>query len=148
MYRNRGQVGRESHLSPESWCNGNRRSRVTSWAKLLAGNLRVTRHADDQMSLPAYWSISPEQLLAELHTSASGLTEDDAKRRLQQYGPNSLKAGSQVTALGLLLNQFRRPLVLILIIAAIISAVVGEWPDAAIVLVVVSGSTTLDCVQE
>ena len=121
---------------------------MTFWAKVFAGDARATRHDGDQTSLAAYWSMWPEQLLAELHTSPNGLSQDDAQRRLQQYGPNSLKAGSQASALGLLLNQFKSPLVLILVIAAIISAVVGEWPDAAIVLVVVLGSTTLGFVQE
>ena len=64
------------------------------------------------------------------------------------YGPNLIQAGSQTTALRLLLNQFKSPLVLILVFAAIISAIAGEWPDAVIVLAVVLGSTTLGFVQE
>jgi Mg2+-importing ATPase len=50
--------------------------------------------------------------------------------------------------LGLFLSQFRSPLVLILIFAALVSAFVGEWADASIVLVVVLGSTMLGFVQE
>lgn len=106
------------------------------------------RHDDDRTALAAYWSITPEQLLTELRSSSNGLSQDDAERRLQQYGPNALKAGRQATAFGLLLNQFKSPLVLILVFAAIISAIAGEWPDAAIVLAVVIGSTTLGFVQE
>ena len=121
---------------------------MTSWAKLFTGNLHATRHDDDRTALAAYWSITPEQLLTELRTSPNGLSQDDAERRLQQYGPNALKAGSQTTAFGLLLNQFKSPLVLILVFAAIISVIAGEWPDAAIVLAVVLGSTTLGFVQE
>ena len=52
------------------------------------------------------------------------------------------------TALGLLLSQFKSPLVLILIFASIVSAFVGEWTDAIIVLAVVIGSTMLGFVQE
>lgn len=48
----------------------------------------------------------------------------------------------------MLLNQFKSPLVLILVFAAIISAIAGEWPDAVIVLAVVLGSATLGFVQE
>ena len=68
--------------------------------------------------------------------------------RLNQYGPNALKAQRQTTAFGLLLRQFKSPLVLILIFAAIVSAFVGEWIDASIVLAVVLGSTMLGFVQE
>lgn len=121
---------------------------MTFWAKLFTGHSRATRHEDDRTALAAYWSLTPEQLLTELHTSLNGLSQDDAERRLQQYGPNVLKAGSQTTALGLFLNQFKSPLVLILIVAAIISAIAREWPDAVIVLAVVLGSTTLGFVQE
>jgi Mg2+-importing ATPase len=121
---------------------------VTFWAKLFTGKPRATRHDDDRMALAAYWSITPEQLLTGLGTAPNGLSQADAERRLQQYGPNALKAGSQATALGLLLNQFKSPLVLILVVAAVISAIAGEWPDAVIVLAVVLGSTTLGFVQE
>ncbi|MBX9790368.1 MAG: magnesium-translocating P-type ATPase [Pirellulales bacterium] len=95
-----------------------------------------------------YWSASPERLLTDLCSSANGLSQREAERRLDEYGPNTLKPGSQTTALGLLLNQFKSPLVLILIVAAIISIVAGEWPDAMIVLAVVAGSTGLGFVQE
>jgi len=100
------------------------------------------------VSLSTYWSVTPEQLLSELHASPEGLSEDEAARRLKEYGPNALKVGNQVTPLRLLLNQFKSPLVLILVFAAIISIIAGEWPDAVIVLAVVLGSTTLGFVQE
>ncbi len=103
---------------------------------------------EDRTSLSDYWSVTPEHLLSELHSSPQGLSQDDAARRLEEYGPNSLKAGSQVTPLRLLLNQFKSPLVLILVFAATVSIIVGEWPDAIIVLAVVLGSTTLGFVQE
>jgi Mg2+-importing ATPase len=121
---------------------------VTSWAELFTNIPPATRHADNQSALAAYWSARPEQLLTELRSSPNGLTQDDAERRLKLFGPNSIKTGSQTTAIGLLLNQFRSPLVLILVFAAIISAIAGEWPDAVIVLAVVLGSTTLGFVQE
>jgi P-type Mg2+ transporter len=121
---------------------------VTFWANLFAGRPLAARHHDDRAALAAYWSIAPELLLSALRSSPSGLSQDDAEQRLKQYGQNSIKAGSQITALGLLLNQFKSPLVLILVFAAIISAVAGEWPDAVIVLAVVLGSATLGFVQE
>ena len=90
-----------------------------------------------------YWSLTPEQLLSALHASRNGLQPADAEQRLKQYGPNTIGAQQQVTALRLLLRQFKSPLVLILIVAAIISGIVGEWVDASIVLAIVLGSTIL-----
>ena len=96
----------------------------------------------------AYWSILPEQLLSALQASRSGLQPADAERRLKQYGLNTIKAQQQATALRLLLSQFRSPLVLILIFAAIVSGILSEWVDASIVLAIVLGSTILGFVQE
>ena len=96
----------------------------------------------------AYWSLAPEQLLSALHASRNGLQPADAEQRLKQYGLNTIGAQQQATALRLLLSQFESPLVLILIFAAIVSGVVGEWIDASIVLAIVLGSTILGFVQE
>jgi len=95
-----------------------------------------------------YWSITSEQLFSILKTSEKGLGQLDVEGRLKQYGLNGLEKQHQATALGLFLSQFKSPLVLILIFAAIISIVVGEWTDASIVLAVVFGSTILGFVQE
>ena len=96
----------------------------------------------------AYWSTAPEQLLSRLHATPDGLPLSDAERRLKQYGPNTIRAQQQATALRLLLRQFKSPLVLILVFAAIVSGIVGEWIDASIVIAIVLGSTILGFVQE
>ena len=48
-----------------------------------------------------YWSLTPEQLLAALHTTNDGLQQTDAESRIKQYGPNALKAQRQATPFGL-----------------------------------------------
>ena len=99
-------------------------------------------------ALDTYWGLAPERLVAELHTSNTGLQQTDAAGRIKQYGLNALKAQQQTSVFGLLLRQFKSPLVLILIFAAAVSAFVGEWTDAIIVIAVVLGSTLLGFVQE
>jgi Mg2+-importing ATPase len=101
-----------------------------------------------QTTPDAYWSQSSEQLLTALHSSDKGLQQSEAEKRLDQYGPNTIRAQQQTTAFRLLLNQFKSPLVLILIFAAVVSGFVGEWTDAIIVLAIVLGSTLLGFVQE
>ena len=95
-----------------------------------------------------FWSQPLDRLLTSLNSSAAGLSSAEAARRLQQVGPNTLKAGRQVTALGLLLNQFKSPLVLILVFAVIVSAFAQEWIDATIILVIILSSSLLGFWQE
>ncbi|MGB5556755.1 MAG: magnesium-translocating P-type ATPase [Paracoccaceae bacterium] len=97
---------------------------------------------------PAYWSRPLVQLLADLGSSTDGLRQSEAERRLVQYGENQLVEQGQVTVLRLLLRQYESPLVLILIFAAIVSMVVREWSESAIILAIVAGSTLLGFVQE
>lgn len=93
-------------------------------------------------------ALSAEELLSAQSSSRNGLQPADAEQRLKQYGPNTIRAKQQTSALRLLLNQFKSPLVLILIFAAIVSGFVGQWVDAIIVLAIVLGSTILGFVQE
>ena len=86
--------------------------------------------------------------MAQLRTAAGGLTPAEAASRLKRYGANALDEKAQATALGLFVNQFKSPLVLILIFASIVSLVASEWIDAAVVLAIVLGSTVLGFVQE
>ena len=101
-----------------------------------------------QAAPEAYWSLPAERLMTQLGSEARGLTRREAARRLKQYGPNALKAMKRATALGLFANQFKSPLVLILIVASIISLAAAEWIDAGMVLVIVVGSTLLGFGQE
>lgn len=96
----------------------------------------------------AYWSLQAEKLMVALGSDASGLSAREANARLKHYGPNALEAKKQATALGLLGNQFKNPLVLILMVAAAISMVAAEWVDAGVVLVIVFGSTLLGFAEE
>lgn len=96
----------------------------------------------------AYWSLPAEALLKALAAERNGLPEREAAARGTRYGPNSLKAMKQATAWSLFLNQFRSPLVLILVAASLISLLAAEWVDAGVVLVIVIGSTLLGFTQE
>src|ERR1700690_77565 len=103
---------------------------------------------DSESAPESYWSLGTDQLLSALKTSNKGLSQAEAEERLKQYGLNALEERHKVNAFGLFLNQFKSPLVLILIAATIISILVGEWTDASIILAVVLGSTILGFVQE
>jgi len=95
-----------------------------------------------------YWSQPLDALLIDLCSTPDALSTVDAHERLAEVGPNTFDARGRVTALSLLLGQLKSPLVLILVFAAAISAVVHEWVDAAVVLVVVLGSAVVSFAQE
>jgi Mg2+-importing ATPase len=106
-----------------------------------------SQQEDQQVQFP-YWSYTVEKLFSDLNTTKNGLQPAEAELRLKKYGLNSIRAKLQATAMSLLLSQFKSPLVLILIFAAIVSGIVQEWVDASIVLAIVLGSTILGFVQE
>jgi Mg2+-importing ATPase len=111
-------------------------------------NKSQTQQSKTPAPLETYWTLAADQLLAALHTTDKGIQQTDAEIRIKQYGLNALQTQRPTSALGLLVRQFKNPLVLILVFAAIVSAFVGEWTDASIVLAVILGSTILGFVQE
>ena len=95
-----------------------------------------------------YWNQPAAELLDQLESSAEGLKSTEAEARLARVGRNVLQAKKQATALGLFLNQFKSPIILILVFASLVSLVLKDWVDAIIVLSIVVGSASLSFVQE
>jgi Mg2+-importing ATPase len=95
-----------------------------------------------------YWSQPSESLLAALHSTPDGLSTAEVRQRLEQFGPNALEAREKATALGLFLNQFKSPIILILLFATGVSAALQDWVEALIILAIVLGSAALSFVQE
>jgi Mg2+-importing ATPase len=106
------------------------------------------RLESNHMTAPTNWERSMEDLFATLNSSADGLTSQEAEERLAEMGANSLEARKESSPLGLFLNQFKSPIVLILLTATIISAFVHDWVDALIILVIILGSAILSFSQE
>jgi Ca2+-transporting ATPase len=98
----------------------------------------------------AIWhAIERAQVLKELNTDLhTGLTEGEVKTRLEKYGYNELKKEEGVSPLTLFINQFKNVLIIILLIATVLSALVGETFDAALILVIVAFCAVLGFIQE
>jgi Mg2+-importing ATPase len=94
------------------------------------------------------WSQPLRDVLAHAQSSPAGLSSDEAHRRLTQFGPNALTVERDASALRTFVSQFKNPVVLILIFAALVSAFMAEWADAAVILVIVMGSAVLSFSQE
>ena len=87
-------------------------------------------------------------VLARLESSASGLTEDEAARRLVEAGANTLPEGEVRTVPQMVADQFKDFLILLLIGAAIVSGVLGELADTIAIVVIVVLNAIIGVVQE
>ena len=96
---------------------------------------------------------SVQEVLQEQNVTAEGLTSAEAKKRQEQYGPNKLKDAEKKTTLQRFLDQLKDPMLIILMIAAAVSAVTnliaGEsLAEVFIILIVVLLNAVLGVVQE
>ena len=96
----------------------------------------------------AFWSKPAESVLRDLQASENGLKTDEVKRRLERYGPNIPVGGWRAGWWGLLLRQFTNPIVLMLIGASVLSFLLHDPTDAAIILGIVLVSGMLGFWQE
>lgn len=86
------------------------------------------------------------QLLStDLH---NGLTDQEAAKRRQEFGPNSITAHPGPSLWIKFFSQFRQPLVYILIIASAVMASIGEFVDAAVIFAVIFINAVVGCIQE
>ena len=93
-------------------------------------------------------SLPIEEVYERLCAGPSGLSEDEAGKRLVQYGPNVLPTRKPPGIPILFLRQFKSPLIYILLIAAIISYLLQDVKDAAFILLVVLLNAGIGLVQE
>jgi Mg2+-importing ATPase len=87
-------------------------------------------------------------LLQQLGTTSEGLSQEEARQRLKTLGPNLLQGKPRAGARSLLLAQFKSPIILILIGAALLSFYLKDRPDAVIILIIVGISGLLGFWQE
>jgi Mg2+-importing ATPase len=93
-------------------------------------------------------SLSKEELMDKLKTSEEGLSAAVVSEKLRLNGPNVLRNDSKQTTFKLLLKQFRSSLIYLLILAAILSFLLKDYGDGAIILVILVINTGLGFYQE
>jgi len=104
--------------------------------------------SDSTQPTQPYWNLPLHEVERQLDATADGLTTQAAGQRLEQVGPNQLTASQQLGALHIFLEQFKSPIVLILLFATAVSAILQDWIDATIILAIVFGSALLSFFQE
>ena len=101
------------------------------------------------MTNQLWHSMSVDTAIKELKADPlRGLAPEEAGNRLDQYGPNELMHEEKASPWALFFNQFKNILIVILIVATLLSAFVGEYVDAAIILVIIVFCAVLGFVQE
>jgi Ca2+-transporting ATPase len=101
------------------------------------------------MSQQTWYQLETDALL-EAHglDPERGLSEGEAKRRLEEAGPNELSEGARLSPLTLFLNQFKDFMVLVLMGATLISGLLGEYLDAVTILAIIVINGVLGFIQE
>ena len=93
------------------------------------------------------WQKNRVELFHDLDCGEAGLSAAQAADRLNQYGPNELQSGEQKSVLRIFLEQFADFLVIILILAAAISALLSDVESAVVILAVITMNAILGTVQ-
>ena len=114
----------------------------------LARRMFAQRHPQSRAGLREYWSQPADQICRQLGTAPSGLTSDQAQRRLREFGRNELREARTMSHVDILLRQFASPLQLLLLFAAIIAAATGELTEAVIVGLILSASAFIQYRRE
>ncbi|MCM1364278.1 MAG: cation-translocating P-type ATPase [Faecalibacterium sp.] len=106
-----------------------------------------------------YYLQTVDETFESVQSSPNGITENDAAARLEKNGKNKLKEGQKTSMISRFLNQLKDPMIIILIIAAVISAITGFFEakaagetfiptDTIIIMVVVIINAVLGVLQE
>jgi len=105
------------------------------------------RHNMDSQPL-AWYRMDARQARTELSSSEEGLSEQEAVNRLRRYGPNALTDEQQISIIKVALHQFTSPLIYLLLIAALITFLLGEYIDTGVIMAVVVINAIIGFMQE
>ncbi|MCG2710348.1 MAG: HAD-IC family P-type ATPase, partial [Thermodesulfovibrionales bacterium] len=96
----------------------------------------------------SWYQLSVKEVFHKLGTSESGLTDAEARQRLEEYGPNKLAEEEKISKLKILLHQFTSPLIYILLIAGIVTILLKEYIDSGVIFAVVILNAIIGFIQE
>ena len=95
-----------------------------------------------------YYKKEIEEVTKELKTSSSGLTDKEAQERIQKYGRNILPRKKKDSVFKIFFNEFKDPIVILLLFAILASFLVGEYIDAIAILVIILIDIIMGTYQE
>ena len=95
-----------------------------------------------------YYNKNIEEVLNELETSSNGLTKEEVEKRKQLYGKNELPKKKKDSIIKIFFNEFKDPIIILLIVAIIASFIVGEVIDAIAILFIILVDIIMGTYQE
>jgi Ca2+-transporting ATPase len=114
--------------------------------------MKKTTSQNNEMPAPhsneIWHALSADEVLEHLEVHNNGLTSSEVAKRQVQYGLNQLTEAPRPGFLRLLWEQFNNFIVMLLIVAAVVSALLGEWVDASAILTIVLLNAILGIIQE
>lgn len=93
-------------------------------------------------------NIEIEEIFKTLNTSPRGLSEEEAERRLLEYGPNQIEEEESISKTRILLAQIKNPIIYIILITAIITFIFGKYTDTIVIGIVILFNTIIGYIQE
>ena len=94
-----------------------------------------------------YYQMSRTEVQKTINGSTQPLTDEQVKQNQEKYGPNALAEGKKKSVPQIFLEQYKDFLVIILIVAAIVSGILGETESAIVILIVITINAILGTVQ-
>jgi Ca2+-transporting ATPase len=104
--------------------------------------------ASDPTPTQEWHALTGEQVLQHLQVHDEGLTTAEAEKRLKQYGQNQLREAPRPSFWALMWRQLSSFVVVLLIIASIISALLGDYVEAIVIMAIVLLNAALGIIQE
>ncbi len=99
--------------------------------------------------MTSWYQLSVPQTLETIKTTiTTGLTVDDAASRLTENGKNELVEGEKRKPFDIIFDQMKEPMVIVLIIAAIVSGLMGEFIDVSVIMLIVILNAVIGFTQE
>src|SRR4051812_40601621 len=102
----------------------------------------------EKKTAPSFWKLSIPEALSFTNSTEQGISQTAAEQRITTFGPNSLKEKINTKSLLLFVRQFKTPVTLLLIGAAILSMLLGDGIDSSIIFCIIIISSFLGFWQE
>jgi Ca2+-transporting ATPase len=112
-------------------------------------NAEISKTVPKASSKNEWHALGAEETIQKLHTLAEhGLTSEEAQKRIGEYGLNQLDEAPPPSFWKMLWDQFNNFVVIMLVVAAVISALLGEFVEAAAIMAIVVLNAALGVIQE
>ena len=104
---------------------------------------RASRPLSKDAVKQPFWAIGSDEALDALRSGHGGLDEAEASRRLTSFGPNRIREKVRLTRARIVLDQFRSPLILVLVAAGGVTVFLQEWLNAGVIFSAVAVSPSV-----